>query len=48
MGTQFEGFRDDDNSNDEDAFELNYNIRDVNQNIHFILNLYKINNFFRI
>jgi len=48
MGTQFEGFRDDDNGNDDDAFELNYKIGDINQDIHFILNLYKINNFFGI
>ncbi len=48
MGTQFEGFRDDDNGDDDDGFEFNYNLKAVNQNIHFIKNLYKISNFFRI
>ena len=48
MGTQFEDFKDDDNDHDDDAFELNYNIGDVNQDIYFILNLYKIINFFCI
>ncbi len=47
MGTQFEGFRDDDNG-DDDRFEFNHNLKAVNQDIHFIKNLYKISNFFRI
>ena len=48
MGTQFEGFRDDDNGDDDDGFELNNNLKVVNQDIHFTKNLYKISNFFRI
>jgi len=51
MGTQFEDFRDDDNGNDDyddDVFEFNYNLKVVNQDIHFMTNLYKISNFFRI
>jgi len=51
MGTQFEDFRDDDNGEDEyddDGFEFNCNLKAVNQDIHFIKNLYEISNFFRI
>ena len=48
MGTQFEDFRDDDNGDDDDGFEFNYNLKAVNQDIHFTKNLYKISNFFRI
>ncbi len=48
MGTQFEGFRDDDNGDDDDGFEFNNNLKVVNQDIHFTKNLYKISNFFRI
>ena len=48
MGTQFEGFRDDDNGDDDDGFEFNYNLKAVNQGIHFTKSLYKISNFFRI
>lgn len=51
MGAQFEDFRDDDNGDDDDGddgFESNYNLKVVNQDIHFITNLYKISNFFRI
>ena len=48
MGAQFEDFRDDDNGDGDDGFESNYNLKVVNQDIHFITNLYKISNFFRI
>ena len=47
MGSQFEGFRDDDNV-DDDGFEFNYNLKAINQDIDFIKNLYEIINFFRI
>jgi len=51
MGTQFEDFRDDDNGDDgydDDVFEFNYNLKAVNQDIHFTTDLYKISNFFCI
>lgn len=48
MGTQFEGFRDDDNGDDDNGFEFNYNLKAANQDIHFTKDLYKISNFFRI
>jgi len=48
MGTQFEGFRDDDNGDDDNGFEFNYILKAVNQDIHFIKNLYEIINFLYI
>ena len=48
MGGQFEGFRDDDNGDNDDGFEFNYNLKAANQDIDFIKNLYEIINFFRI
>lgn len=48
LGTQFEDFKDDDNGIDDDEFEFYFVSKVVNQDIHFILNLYKIINFFRI
>ena len=39
MRTRFEGFRDDDNGDDDTGFKLNYNLKVVNQDIHFTTNL---------